>query len=438
MRRALVASLTMVLVLGLIPSAQAALPSLRVRDTALTEATGTTRTAAFRIQLSRAVGRKVTVKYATVEGSATAPQDYVATSGTKTFMPGQTLRKVFVTVKGDSIDESTEKFHLRIFDPTRATIADRRGTATITDDDEPPDAAPTVESASASSETTVVVQFSEAVNSASVNADGSQFDFDNGLTASAAATNGASVTVTTGAQTMGQTYTVTVENTVTDLSGNPLSPSDDSASFTGYTPPANLMINEVNPAISGHDLIELHVTDGGALDGATVRHSSGLVATLPDITVATGDFIVIHIGSSLGETTEMTDKTQCTTGSCFAAAWDVAGSSTGLSATDNVLTINRASAILDGAAFSNQDGTSSSTFLSALAALQSASQWLPSNCGGVTCTDATTPTAQGVSTLWTGVGTTIGGNSVRRSSSGTDTNSAPDWVVGTSTWGAPN
>src|SRR5262245_44726153 len=63
--------------------------------------------------------------------------------------------------------------------------------------------APVVSSALATSPTEVRVTFSRHVKSTSVNANGSQFTFDNGLTASAAVVEGRQVVLTTSAQTVG-------------------------------------------------------------------------------------------------------------------------------------------------------------------------------------------------------------------------------------------
>ena len=87
-----------------------------------------------------ASGRTITVNYAAANGSATAPADYVATSGTLTFAAGATSQVVNVPVIGDTMDETDETLVLNLTAPTNATIARSQGTATITDDDAPPSA----------------------------------------------------------------------------------------------------------------------------------------------------------------------------------------------------------------------------------------------------------------------------------------------------------
>src|SRR5262245_41511450 len=63
--------------------------------------------------------------------------------------------------------------------------------------------------------------------------------------------------------------------------------------------PATLLINEVAPAIDGkHDLIELLVTAGGTTKDITLQQNYAMptdLAVLPDVTVQTGDVIVVHM-----------------------------------------------------------------------------------------------------------------------------------------------
>jgi hypothetical protein len=86
------------------------------------------------------LGREVTVNYATVNGTATAPADFTSTSGTATIpaddMDGRVT--VDVPIAGDTTDENDESFQLQLSSPQNATIADGSGVATIIDDDDPP------------------------------------------------------------------------------------------------------------------------------------------------------------------------------------------------------------------------------------------------------------------------------------------------------------
>ena len=96
--------------------------------------TGTTN-AVFNVTLSPASGQTVTVSYSTANGSATAGSDYVATSGTLTFNPGDTTKTITVAVNGDTVVESNETFFVNLTTAINATIADGQGIGTIANDD---------------------------------------------------------------------------------------------------------------------------------------------------------------------------------------------------------------------------------------------------------------------------------------------------------------
>lgn len=116
-------------------------PGLYVSNIELTE-TNATALANFTVSLSAPSGQSVTVKYATSNGTATAPSDYASKAlTTLTFLPGQTTKTVAVSVMGDRLSEATENFKLMLYYPTNATIATGTGTCTITDNDPAPSSA---------------------------------------------------------------------------------------------------------------------------------------------------------------------------------------------------------------------------------------------------------------------------------------------------------
>ncbi len=80
----------------------------------------------------------MTVDFATANGTATAPSDYTANSGTVTFAPGVTSQTVTVQVNGDTTVEPNETFNVNLTNATgNATIADAQGVGTIVNDDQP-------------------------------------------------------------------------------------------------------------------------------------------------------------------------------------------------------------------------------------------------------------------------------------------------------------
>ncbi len=113
-------------------------PSLSVNDVTVTEGDSGTTSATFTVTLAPASGQNVSVDYSTADGTATAPADYAATSGTLTFAPGQTTQTVTVSVAGDTVDELDETFTVNLSNAVNAAIADGTGLGTILDDDSLP------------------------------------------------------------------------------------------------------------------------------------------------------------------------------------------------------------------------------------------------------------------------------------------------------------
>ena len=113
------------------------LPTLRISDVTQAEGQRGTRAFAFTVRLSQTSTITLRVRYATVAGTAQAGSDFVTTSGTLTFVPGQTSKTVTVPVKGDTQQEANETFKVRLSNPTGATLADAVGLGTILNDDGP-------------------------------------------------------------------------------------------------------------------------------------------------------------------------------------------------------------------------------------------------------------------------------------------------------------
>ena len=90
--------------------------------------------AEFVVRLSAASGAAVTVSYRTMDGTAAAGFDYVATEGTLRFEAGETRNTIVVPTIEDAAAEETEGFTVQLSDPSGATVADGSGTGTITDD----------------------------------------------------------------------------------------------------------------------------------------------------------------------------------------------------------------------------------------------------------------------------------------------------------------
>jgi len=94
--------------------------------------------AAFTMTISEPMPTTVTIDFATADGSATAGSDYVATSGTVSFEPGQTERTIIVPTIDDVITEDDETFVVNLMNPTGGpTLSVSQGVGTILDTDGP-------------------------------------------------------------------------------------------------------------------------------------------------------------------------------------------------------------------------------------------------------------------------------------------------------------
>ena len=114
-------------------SASTVTPTLSVTDARAHE--GVDATIDFVVTLERAAAVRVTVDYATADGTATAGADYTAASGTLPFAPGETEQTVAVTILDDAHDEGEETFTLTLRNPSGAWIQDAVATGTIENTD---------------------------------------------------------------------------------------------------------------------------------------------------------------------------------------------------------------------------------------------------------------------------------------------------------------
>src|SRR5262249_48280265 len=89
----------------------------------------------FTVTLSAISGNTVTVNFATANGTARAPFDYVATSGMLTFNPGDTSKTITVAANGASLFEPNETFFVNLSSPSNAAGLDGQGKGTIPNGD---------------------------------------------------------------------------------------------------------------------------------------------------------------------------------------------------------------------------------------------------------------------------------------------------------------
>jgi Zn-dependent metalloprotease len=109
--------------------------TVSIADASVDEGDSGTANATFVVTLSQPVGVAVSVDYATGDGTAVAPGDYAAGSGTVTFAWGETTKTVTVPVTGDIMKEGDETFTVTLGNVSGggASIADGVATGTIVD-----------------------------------------------------------------------------------------------------------------------------------------------------------------------------------------------------------------------------------------------------------------------------------------------------------------
>ena len=92
----------------------------------------------FEVRLSSPSGREVSVRYATIDGTAHHQVDYHGVSGRLTFAPGETSKPISIALIPDMLHEADETFRLAFREPTHTTIETPVVVGTIRDDDEEP------------------------------------------------------------------------------------------------------------------------------------------------------------------------------------------------------------------------------------------------------------------------------------------------------------
>lgn len=110
-------------------------PTISVEGYEDAEGSSGSQAALFAVSLTRPSPLRITVAYATANGTATAGSDYTATSGTLVFAPGQTDKTIAVPVLGDTTFEPDETFTLTLSSPVNVTLGTATATGTIRNDD---------------------------------------------------------------------------------------------------------------------------------------------------------------------------------------------------------------------------------------------------------------------------------------------------------------
>ncbi len=115
-----------------IPALSSCNQSLTVNDASAGEGDGTV---TVTITAAQAASAPLTVDFATVDGTATAPVDYAAQSGTATIDVGQTSTTVSIAIAEDADVEGAETLQLVLSNPVGTTLARTTAEITIADND---------------------------------------------------------------------------------------------------------------------------------------------------------------------------------------------------------------------------------------------------------------------------------------------------------------
>ncbi|MBP9147014.1 MAG: hypothetical protein KBI44_21260 [Thermoanaerobaculia bacterium] len=213
---------------------------------------------------------------------------------------------------------------------------------------------------------------------------------------------------------------------------------------------AVVRINEVNGNIdSGCDLMELRVVAGGTMDGFRLRERDADSFTFTGLTVATNDLVVVHWNgnsatcnpnASPNETISITQHPAATFAANYDTAYDWYTSDSGITSTDNVLTLYRSGGAIADAVFVANDtsGSAATGTETQAAAVAAAGEWemvgggIPP--GGFVDDDFKLHSAQDLDA--TGSDATSGSTIQRTGDQETQT--LADWGMVTFSWGSIN
>ncbi|MEM7066025.1 MAG: choice-of-anchor C family protein [Cyanobacteria bacterium P01_B01_bin.77] len=116
---------------GIIEIKNPTTPILTVSDLSIIEPPEGSKQAVFSVRRYGNSSQQTTVNYSTADDTAVAGTNYVATSGTLTFNPGETEKTIRVTINADADVTSGETFVLNLSTPTNAILGDNQAKATI-------------------------------------------------------------------------------------------------------------------------------------------------------------------------------------------------------------------------------------------------------------------------------------------------------------------
>jgi hypothetical protein len=109
--------------------------AVSIADGARVEGNAGTSVATLTVSIAAPAADDIAVTYATSNGSATAPEDYIAATGGVVIPAGATSAQAAVTIKGDVSFEGDETVNVTLSNPIGAVLGDASGTLTIVNDE---------------------------------------------------------------------------------------------------------------------------------------------------------------------------------------------------------------------------------------------------------------------------------------------------------------
>ena len=110
-------------------------PNVSINNVSQAEGNSGTTNFNFTLSLSFTTTQTVTVSYATSNGTAIAPTDYISSTGIITFAPGTVSQNLTIAVNGDTNTEPIETFSVNLSNPAYAFLTTTQGVGTILNDD---------------------------------------------------------------------------------------------------------------------------------------------------------------------------------------------------------------------------------------------------------------------------------------------------------------
>src|ERR1051325_7818321 len=110
-------------------------PSPPIGDVSQAEGNSGSSSFVFTASLTGLSSQTVTVDWSTADGTAVAPGEYAAGSGTLSFSPGQVAQTAAGQVSGDVTYEPDEAFLVNLANASGASIADGQAVGGILNDD---------------------------------------------------------------------------------------------------------------------------------------------------------------------------------------------------------------------------------------------------------------------------------------------------------------